>query len=47
MTLSSPVVPDERKRTVAKEKESGSKDTEAGQSTEGRVPKGEVERQRG
>ena len=34
MTLSSPVVPDERKRTVGKEKESGSKDTEAGQSAE-------------
>ena len=36
MTLSSPIVPDERNRTVGKEKESGSKDTEAGQSTEGR-----------
>ena len=34
MTLSSPVVPDERRRV--EEKESGSKDTEAGQSTDGR-----------
>ena len=34
MTLSSPVVQDERRRV--EEKESGSKDTEAGQSTEGR-----------
>ena len=34
MTLSSPVVPDERRRV--EEKESGSKDAEAGQSTEGR-----------
>ena len=36
MTLSSPIVPYERERLFEKEKESGSKDTEAGQSTEGR-----------